>query len=147
MNNFPPVGDIKIAKSKGTYNTYKLELSYGQMECIVQALEAKHDDAIADELLAMFHYYMHELPGPGEDEEQAEQRKDTVTGDGGGEDDLPVPMPPGAEGDLEGALDDGGGEPLPDLPAEDEMEPQAGPADVEGVDAVPNPDLEEPEQV
>jgi hypothetical protein len=90
---------------------------------------------------------MHELPGPGEDEEQAEQRKDTVTGDGVGEDDLPVPMPPGAEGDLEGALDDGGGEPLPDLPAEDEMEPQAGPADVEGVDAVPNPDLEEPEQV
>lgn len=143
MNNFPPVGDIKIAKAKGTYNTYKLELSYGQMECIVQALEGKHDDAIADELLAMFHYYMHELPGPGEDEEKAEQRKDAVTGDGGGDDDLPVPMPPGEGGELEG----GDAEPLPELPDEDggELPPEPS-GDVEGVDAVPNPDLEAPEQ-
>lgn len=99
MNNFPPVGDIKIAKAKGTYNTYKLELSYGQMECIVQALQARHDDAIADELLAMFGYYMRELPGPGEEEDEVEARKDAVTGaeNSGEEDDLPLPMPPGAE--------------------------------------------------
>lgn len=112
MNNFPPVGDIKIAKAKGTYNTYKLELSYGQMECIVQALQARHDDAIADELLAMFNYYMHELPGPGEEEEEVEARKDAVTGaEQTGEDDLPLPMPPGSETAEPGDEDE-----IPDLP-------------------------------
>lgn len=94
MNNFPPVGDIKMSKVKGTYNTYKLELSYGQIEAIKQALEAKHDDPLADELLAMFNYYAAELPGPGEDEESAEERGAAANA---AEEDFPLPMPPGQE--------------------------------------------------
>lgn len=119
--NFPPVGDIKLSKLKNSYNTYKLELSYGQMECIVQALQAKHDDSLADELLAMFNYYMHELPGPGEEEDEVEAKKDAVAGaEQTGEDDLPLPMPPGnktAEPGDEDALPE-----LPPGPPDDEDE-------------------------
>lgn len=115
--NFPPVGDIKISKLKNSYNTYKLELSYGQIVTIQKALQAVHDDAIADELLAMFNYYTTELPGPGEDEEDADARKEAVAGaDGQGDenDEFPVPMPPGQETAMPDDSD------IPELPRGDE---------------------------
>jgi hypothetical protein len=71
--NSSPVGDIKMTKAKGSYNTYKLELSMGQLEVIRTALESKHDDPVSDELLATLSYYMDKLPGPGEDEESTDK--------------------------------------------------------------------------
>lgn len=95
----------------------------------MQSLQAKHDDSIADELLTMFNYYMHELPGPGEEEDDLEARRAAVTGteqaDAGG-DDFPVPMPPGSE---TAAPEEGEGDGLPDLPLGDDAggEPGAKP--------------------
>lgn len=92
--SFPPVGDIKLSKTAGTYNTYKMELSFGQLEAIKAALQAKHDDAIADELLVMLDYYSQELPGPGEEKEDTKARDKGVED---AESDFPIPMPPGQE--------------------------------------------------
>lgn len=147
--NFPPVGDIQMSKSKGTYNTYKLELSFGQIEAIRQALKAKHDDPIADELLAMFEYYMRELPGPGEDEEVQKDRQAAAQT---AEDDFPIPMPPGSDTMAEepgapgedevpteklpklGAAPDEGEAPAEAAGGEDEID--AAMRDVEGMDGM-----------
>ena len=66
VNNLPPVGDIKLTKVKQTYNTYRLEMSMGQLEAIRSALERDHADPISDELLAIMTYYLEKVPGPGE---------------------------------------------------------------------------------
>jgi hypothetical protein len=98
--NFPPVGDIKLNKSKGTFNTYKLELSYGQIECIRQALEKDHANPIADELLQMFNYYISTVPGPGEEEDDVKARAESsAIGQkvGQEDDEMGLPMPPGQE--------------------------------------------------
>jgi hypothetical protein len=100
--NFPPVGDIKLNKSKGTFNTYKLELSYGQIECIRQALEKDHANPIADELLQMFNYYISTVPGPGEEEDDVKARAESSAigqklGQEEEDDGMGLPMPPGQE--------------------------------------------------
>lgn len=95
--NSSPVGDIEMSKVKGTYNTYKLQLSMGQIEVIMNALEANHADPVSDELLATFQYYIKELPGPGEDEEEFEAQKKALENPGGAGEEEAIPMPPGGK--------------------------------------------------
>lgn len=121
MNTFPQVGDIKLSKVSGSYNTYRMELSFGQLEAIKVALEAKHDDAISDELLTMLQYYSSELPGPGEEKEDKEGRQ---KGAEAAEEDFPIPMPPGRETAVAGP-DTGEGAAGSD---EEEMPPREGKA-------------------
>lgn len=122
-----PVGDIEVKKKSGTYNTYTLRLSMGQIECVHAALSKDHANPIADELLKLFEYYLKNVPGPGEEEEdlQAQDEEGAMGGPGApgdpgaegedGGDDVPLPMPPGYEGDGrttvagEGPEDDLGG--------------------------------------
>ncbi len=98
MNNLPPVGDIKLSKTKGTYNTYKLELSMGQIEAVRNALEKDHADPISDELLAILTYYLDKVPGPGEEEEDLKAREEHPAAAADEEGDFPIPMPPREEG-------------------------------------------------
>lgn len=117
MNTFPQVGDIKLSKVSGSYNTYRMELSFGQLEAIKAALTAKHDDAISDELLTMIQYYSSELPGPGEEKEDKEGRQ---KGAEAAEEDFPIPMPPGREtavGPDSGEEEEGRGGGEEELPA------------------------------
>jgi len=91
---------MKLEKIKKTYNDYKLELSWGQVEAIAAALEQNHSDPLADELYAEWQWYMQRVPGPGEDEEEIEAQQQAAAG-GGPEgavegEDLPIPMPPGS---------------------------------------------------
>jgi hypothetical protein len=92
-NGFAPVGDIQVKKKAKTYNTYTLQLSMGQIEAIHSALEKDHANPIADELLALFGYYLQTVPGPGEEEEdvkaQDEQAAATAMKAKRSEDDLP----------------------------------------------------------
>jgi len=92
---------MKLEKIKKTYNDYKLELSWGQIEAIAQALSQNHSDPLADELYAEWQWYMERVPGPGEDEEEIEaQQKAAAEGGQPGAvegEDLPIPMPPGKE--------------------------------------------------
>ena len=92
---------MKLEKIKKTYNDYKLELSWGQVEAIAAALSQNHSDPLADELFAEWQWYMERVPGPGEDEEEIEAEQKAAAGGGmEGEvegEDLPIPMPPGSE--------------------------------------------------
>jgi hypothetical protein len=114
--NSSPVGDVKMNKAKNTYNTYKLELSMGQLEVIMTALERNHADAVSDELLATIKYYIEKLPGPGEEEEEAEARNQAAKGQVGDEN-MPLPMPPGGGQGDEASL------PLPEVPGGQPGEP------------------------
>lgn len=135
-----PQGDIKLKKKEGTYNTYTLEVSHGQIQAIMGALSKDHSDPISDELYAIFGYYMAELPGPGESKEDLEAQNPEngteLMGDAQGQAQYPTgALPPGDE-------DDGMGLPTPPT---DAAEPSA-----EGVPApedlpVGGPEDEEPE--
>lgn len=109
---------MKLEKIKKTFNDYKLEVSWGQVEAIAAALEANHADPLADELFAEWKWYMERVPGPGEDEEawEAEQKAAEGGGKPGEEGDVPIPMPPGSEaGTPPGARDER------DFPPDEEM--------------------------
>lgn len=83
-----------LKKKSKTFNEYTLEISYGQIEAIVAALEQSHAEVIADELLAEIRWYIAHVPGPGEEEED---QKDREQGAAAAEEDFPIPMPPGQE--------------------------------------------------
>ena len=60
---------MEISKINKQFNTYKLELSWGQLVAIENALADRLKDPVADELYAAFKWYLDDLPKPGEDEE------------------------------------------------------------------------------
>ncbi len=97
-NNMPPMGDIKLKKQSGTFNTYTLTLSYGQLEAIRLALEQDHSNPVSDELLSLWTYYLDTLPGPGEEEEDLKAREEHPAAAADEEGDFPIPMPPREEG-------------------------------------------------
>lgn len=109
---------MKLKKVAKSYNDYNLELSWGQLQAVKTALEAGPVDPVVDELLAEWNWYMDNVPGPGEDEDEFKAREEGPDGEtGGGEDDgdVPIPMPPREDGEYretvagEGPSDDGEG--------------------------------------
>ena len=103
---------MKLEKIKKSFNDYKLELSWGQVEAIAAALSQNHSDPLADELYAEWQWYTERVPGPGEDEEEIEAQQQAaeggIPGEGEGDGDLPIPMPPGSSA---GTPPEGGEEP------------------------------------
>jgi len=124
---------MKIDKVAGQYNTYKVEMSWGQLMALKSALERDHADPLSDEAYAEICWYIDHLPQPGEEKDDLKARdemgadgitKDGASEDGAGDegDDYPLPMPPG-HGDAPGGEDAGGmgddmggGEPGGDAP-------------------------------
>lgn len=164
--NMPPVGDIQLKKKSGTYNTYTIQLSYGQIEALRQALEADHANPIGDELKALFDYYINSIPGPGEEEEDLKAREEQAAIASGqvqaaSDDDSPIPMPPGDDNggevtvagqgpDREGG-DEGGGLHIPpvegeeggdELPEPPSHMPDFGGGDPSADDHIPQPPRE-----
>ncbi len=149
---------MKVDKIKGTYNDYKVEMSFGQLQALKSALERDHADPVSDELYAELCWYLDHIPGPGEEKDDLKARDEMgadITKDGKGEEegggDYPLPMPPGHDdmgaapglnpggegeeppmgGDEGGEGGDAGGLPAPD---------ESGSSDGEG--PVPGEDLE-----
>ena len=132
---------MKIKKIKDTYNDYQCELSFGQLTAIRNALANEHSDPLADELYAELNWYLDNIPGPGESEEDIKaQEQATDSGMASPEaaqkplnpradDLLPAPeegeggQPPGAEAGPEGQP----GEAPPE-----EAPPEEGPPGEEG---------------
>ncbi len=119
---------MKIKKIKGTYNDYSVELSFGQIQAIKDALASDHANPVADELYAELVWYLDNIPGPGEDEEdlkKAEEADDSelASPDAEGQPlrpksaDTLLPLP-GDETDNEGRGEEG---PEPDLGSEGEL--------------------------
>lgn len=67
---------MKIQKIKDTFNDYRVELSWGQLNAIFAALEKDHADPLADELFAELGWYLQNVPGPGEDEEEYKEARE-----------------------------------------------------------------------
>jgi hypothetical protein len=131
---------MRIQKIKDTFNDYRVELSWGQLNAVYRALEKDHADPLADELFAELGWYLENVPGPGEDEEEYKDAKEAekMAVEGGEEAGLPGEgrdtellgqeigaEGPGAGGELEGAgppaegAPEFGGEPgEPGAPAE-----------------------------
>jgi ribosomal protein L12E/L44/L45/RPP1/RPP2 len=61
---------MKLTKVKDTYNDYRLELSWGQLEALISSLESNHADPILDEMLQELKWYLNNVPKPGESEEE-----------------------------------------------------------------------------
>jgi len=72
------LSEMKIAKAKyhsqETFNDYDVELSWGQLQAIFHALEKDHSDPIADETYAELAYYLQNVPGPGESEDEYKEQ-------------------------------------------------------------------------
>jgi hypothetical protein len=58
---------VKIEKTKNLVNTYKCELSYGQLIAMRNGLAMQHADPVADEMHYELSVYLDMLPRPGEE--------------------------------------------------------------------------------
>jgi len=67
---------MRIQKIKDTFNDYRVELSWGQLNAVFKALEQDHADPLADELFAELGWYLENVPGPGEDEDEYKEAKE-----------------------------------------------------------------------
>jgi len=66
-----------IKKRAGGFNTYTVEMSWGQMESIHAALSRDHADPISDEMFQELSWFMSgNIPLPGEDESPKDMEKD-----------------------------------------------------------------------
>ena len=128
---------MKITKQAGTFNMYRLEASFGELDSIRQALEQDHSGAVADELYHTIDWYWRDnhMPFPGQEEEDLKKEKEEAKAAAEGEQEdggeaLGLEAPPeepelgGGEPGLgepepEGFPEEGGGEggELPELPA------------------------------
>jgi len=72
---------IKKVKFDGmdSFNDYQVELSYGQLVAMRNALEKDHSDPLSDELYAELNYYLQNIPGPGENSDQFKAQRDSAT--------------------------------------------------------------------
>lgn len=110
-----PIQEVTIDKVKGTYNAYKMELSWGQLEAIRDALALHHADPLADELFEELSWYMAgNVPLPGEDksekEKSEEKEEERANAEDNAEAALDLPDVP------DEAFDDGGGDDEPSAP-------------------------------
>ena len=107
---------MKIKKIKDTYNDYQCELSFGQLTAIRNALSAEHADPLADELFAELNWYLDNIPGPGESEDDIKaQEQASASG---------MASPEAAQKPLNPSADDL----LPAPGAEDQAPAEGGPA-------------------
>jgi hypothetical protein len=118
---------MKLKKLKDTYNDYQMEISYGQLMAIKNALATDHSEVLSDELYSEINWYLQNVPGPGESEEEFDSKNDGgLQGapgkeEGGADDLLPAPNAPGEEA---GPEPSGGGE--DDLPPGRNLYPGEG---------------------
>lgn len=118
---------MRIQKIKDTFNDYRVELSWGQLNAVFKALEQDHADPLADELFAELGWYLENVPGPGEDEDEYKEAKEAEKQqiEAGDEGAGAPPNPELVGNELEGPPGDqeGAGGPVP--PVEDEVAAEA----------------------
>jgi hypothetical protein len=61
-----------------SFNAYSVELSYGQLIAIRNALEKDHSEVMGDEIYSELNYWLQNIPGPGEDPEDFKAERDAA---------------------------------------------------------------------
>lgn len=69
---------MEIKKKKQTFNTYVCEISFGQLVAIKNAMAKEHSDPLADELYSELTWYLDNVPGPGESEEDIKKEEEAA---------------------------------------------------------------------
>ena len=67
-----------IKKKPKTFSDYSVELSWGQLTAIRNSLAADHSSPISDEMYAELTFYLEQLPGPGESEEEMKAEEEAA---------------------------------------------------------------------
>lgn len=106
---------MRIKKIDDSFGDYKLEISYGQLIAIRDALTAAHAEPMADEILQEISFYLENVPGPGESKEEFEARETT------GKDIENSASLPGEEGAPPEGAEDGFGR-VPSAEGEDDFD-------------------------
>lgn len=140
---------MRIKKLPDSFNEYRVEMSWGQMETIKNALATDHSDPIADELYAELTWFFQNLPGPGESEDDlkaAEEAGKTGLDQAGPQDQQPLSkadelLP--APGDEEGAGEMPIGDQEGPLPGEEDALGEPGEAGAPEAGEEPPPAPEE----
>ena len=135
---------MKIKKIKDTYNDYQVELSFGQIQAIKNALARDHADPVSDELFAELNWYLDNIPGPGESEDDLKQAEEAGESGLASPEAEGQPLQPSADDllPLPGEEGEGGGEELPPEGGE-ELPPEGG--GEEGEELPPEGEPEESE--
>jgi len=97
---------MEITKAAGKFNSYKIDLSYGELVSLENALQDNHSGPIADELWAGIKWYLDKLPLPGEEKEKEgkdEEKGEEMGGEPMGE--LAIEMPPDAPSAIDPEMD------------------------------------------
>ena len=131
---------MNCKKVNGSFNEYKLELSFGELEAIYRAMETDHADPIADEVFNGLKWYIDQgnVPLPGEDDKKGKDKEK-----GGDDADAMLPDP---DGYVQG-MDEPGPRPPQDMPDEEPEGPisLSGDSDDDGAgDDDADSKLEEP---
>jgi len=86
---------VKIKKKESDFNTYVLDVSYGELIAMERAMADNHAGPVADELYAGIKWYLDRLPEPGEEESDEEngEEEDSLPLDG-----EPADVEPNADG-------------------------------------------------
>lgn len=139
---------MRVTKIKDSYNDYKVEMSFGQLQAIKNALANDHSDPLSDELYAELEWYLQNVPGPGESEDDLKAAEEAgKTGlDQAPPGDQPVgPGASAADQLLPAPEDEMGSEGEGELPPEGEGEGEPLPPD-DGLGEEPPPAPEEEEE-
>ena len=142
---------MKLDKVAETYNTYKMEVSFGELTALLNALEdTRSPDPVADEMKAAISFYLERVPGPGEDKDEFKEKKkaEKEMGSGAAADSDNAPILPSEEhgpealGDEPGATadDEDGGRPKAAKDAEGYGDLPAGEDDLESILSKPPTD-------
>jgi len=124
---------MRIKKIKDSYNDYQVEMSFGQLTAMRNALASDHSDQLSDELYAELNWYLDNIPGPGESEEDLKKEEEVAASGMGSPEagegqpvqsqaDQMLPAPP-TEEEPGGEGLEGGGE-MP--PEGEELPPETG---------------------
>lgn len=113
---------MEITKAPSKFNTYRMELSFGELVALENAMADNHAGPVADELWAGMRWYLDKLPKPGEDGKGGEEGEEGALGAPEGGIDIGIALP-NTPVDTDAAADEllpappadgmGGGEPLP----------------------------------
>lgn len=120
---------MDISKVNGSFNEYKLELSYNELVAIRDALSKHHAGPIADELYSGVLWYLDKLPPPGvEEEDEDDDEKSPAKKHSKEPSEVGLPDPDEDEQGGEEESEEGGGAPEdqgeqePEEPGEEEFD-------------------------
>lgn len=122
-----PLQEMEIKKKSGSYNSYQIQCSFGELEAFRDALALHHADPLADQLFEELSWWMAgHIPLPGEEksekEKHDEKEEERKAAEENAEEGTELPDVPDSAFDDDGGSE-GGGASAPEPSPEPEPKP------------------------